>query len=122
MSKAKVKATKPYMIKNKDPNQLRAALLDGPVVISVDTRGNNWKTYKGGIISNRKTKFCGKQTNHSVLAVGYGFDHVENLPYVKIKNSWGEDWGEGGFARISLSDSDPEGTCGILHELVQAEV
>jgi len=57
-----------------------------------------------------------------VLAVGYGFDEKENMNYVLIKNSWGDGWGEGGFARISLDETDPAGTCGILSQLVQAIV
>jgi C1A family cysteine protease len=52
------------------------------------------------------------------LAVGYGHDKKTNLDYVLVKNSWGESWGEKGFAKISLEDQNPKGTCGILTELV----
>ncbi|CAH8850996.1 unnamed protein product [Trichobilharzia szidati] len=48
-------------------------------------------------------------TNHAVLLVGYGVDKKTNLPYWKIKNSWGEQWGENGFFRI-LRGSDE---CGV---------
>jgi C1A family cysteine protease len=84
----------------------------------MDTNSDYIKYYKKGVITNRNFKACGTIVNHSVLAVGYGHDESSNLDFVLIKNSWGENWGEDGFARISLEDDDPKGTCGILKELV----
>ena len=50
-----------------------------------------------------------------MLAVGYGFDDRTQLEYVIIKNSWSKSWGEGGFAKVALDQTNyPEGTCGIL--------
>jgi hypothetical protein len=42
------------MVKNEDPDQLRAALVVGPVVVAIDTNSDYIKYYKGGVINNRK--------------------------------------------------------------------
>ena len=44
--------------------------------------------------------------DHAVLLVGYG---VDSVPYWTVKNSWGEDWGEGGYFRIVRGT----GACGL---------
>lgn len=38
--------------------------------------------------------------DHVVLLVGYGTDPIKNVPYWKIKNSWGTNWGDGGYMRV----------------------
>lgn len=48
--------------------------------------------------------------NHSILIVGYNLE--EKTPYFIIKNSYGDSWGEKGFAKLEIVDTE-RGTCGI---------
>ena len=48
--------------------------------------------------------------DHSVIIVGYGKEGTKE--FWIIRNSWGELWGEKGYARILIID-DPIGVCGI---------
>jgi len=38
--------------------------------------------------------------NHAVALVGYGHDTAVNKPFWLIKNSWGTQWGVGGYGKI----------------------
>jgi len=71
----------------------------GPVAVVLNADDGLFKWHKTGVI---KSAACGTKTGHAVLAVGYGKDS-ENEDYVIIKNSWGNDWGENGFGKISIS-------------------
>lgn len=66
--------------------------------------------YRGGIISSTS---CGTTINHAVLLVGYGVT-AAGTKYWLAKNSWGTNWGEGGFFRVLRTDTDGPGICGIL--------
>ncbi|XP_050505771.1 cathepsin L-like proteinase [Diabrotica virgifera virgifera] len=59
--------------------------------ISVLVGASPWTNYVGGVYDNTN---CG-QINHAVLAVGYTDE------YIIVKNSWGTEWGEGGYIRIA---------------------
>ena len=50
--------------------------------------------------------------DHGVLAVGYGTDE-SGQAYWKVKNSWGDSWGDHGYIYLTKSVSGP-GECGIL--------
>ena len=110
---------KTYKIKPKSVRALKEALLVGPVAISVSAHNTEWDYYAGGIMDN---KDCGTRTTHAVIAVGYGKEKLK--PYQKkkqprdyliIKNSWGKNWGENGYAKIALStDKVRQGICGSL--------
>ena len=51
-----------------------------------------------------------------MIGIGYGRD-PEQGDYIIIKNSWGTNWGEEGFGRISMSQEyGANGICGILNE------
>ena len=66
---------------------------------------------------------CLPDVNHGVLVVGYGKDDTVSgdvKEFFKVKNSWGDSWGEGGYFRIARYEEDPEdpktnwGECAIL--------
>jgi len=57
-------------------------------------------------------------TNHAVLLVGYGHDSDLGEDYWTIKNSWGPEWGEGGYFRIRRGVDE----CSIESIAVQATI
>jgi aminopeptidase C len=48
------------------------------------------------------------------VVVGWGVDEESEKPYFLVKNSYGQDWGENGYARIEMAfDGDSlYGACG----------
>ncbi|OQR88952.1 cysteine protease family C01A [Achlya hypogyna] len=79
-------------IKGESP--LTTALDTQPVAVAVEAGNDVWQYYKGGVVSQ-----CpGAQSDHAVIAVGYGSDGGKN--YFKIRNSWGANWGEKGYIRL----------------------
>ena len=92
-----------------DPNQLKSALNLGPISVGVQGDQDAFRLYSGGILDN--VNDCGKDLNHAILAIGYGYDTSLNEEYFLIKNQWGTGWGENGYVRISTSAND---VCGVL--------
>ena len=73
--------------------------LQGPVNIDLSAENDRWYEYKSGIVDWAD---CDLEPDHAVLAVGWGND-ANAGDYLIVKNSWGDDWGEQGYFRISLS-------------------
>lgn len=78
----------------------------GPIAVSVDA--SDWSSYRGGIYDGCNYEKNITQ-NHAVQLVGYGHDYESNKDYWIIRNSWGPQWGEGGYMRL-LRDAKPK--CG----------
>ena len=76
--------------------------------MAVDAGNSQFMHYESGILN---TKTCGTDLDHAITAVGYGAENGKN--YFIVRNSWGSDWGESGYIRIS-SDVTGSGVCGIL--------
>ena len=94
-----------------DTNELAlktAVGIVGPVSVAVDAEV--WMTYTGGILTGDE---CGDELDHGVLCVGYG-ETEKGKKYWKVKNSWGEEWGEDGYIRLARTDSKKgKGECSI---------
>ncbi len=59
------------------------------------------------------TNMANVGTNHAVLAVGY--DLSSPSPFIKLKNSWGSDWGESGYFRMPLQKvQSQDGPCNLI--------
>jgi C1A family cysteine protease len=123
-------------------NALKEALKKQPVTAAMVASDPMFQFYSSGIYT---VKDCGKVTkqfgeedcqklyqgqdtclpdiNHGVLVVGYGTDQTATTDvkgYFKVKNSWGEAWGESGYFRLARYEEDPTdpmtnwGECAIL--------
>merc|ERR550534_2917030 len=91
-------------VKNEDDLETAVSNV-GPVSVAVDAN-IKWQLYTGGVMSK---EFCNpKKLDHGVLAVGYD----NNDMYWKVKNSWGESWGESGYIRLAKGSD----TCGIAQQ------
>jgi cathepsin L len=76
--------------------QLDNALVTRPVSVAVD--GYNFASYRSGIFDN-----CGTNVGLALLLVG-----MTDF-YYNLKNSWGVNWGEGGYIRLIKKNN----ICGI---------
>jgi len=83
-------------------SQLKAAINKQPVSIAVEAHRPVFQFYMGGVITS---KSCGQKLNHGVVAVGYDKD-FNGQEFFYVRNSWGEDWGENGFARIARGHNE----------------
>merc|ERR1712154_615825 len=99
-------------VKKDSYSDMETAVAAGPVSIAVDASGTTWQFYRGGIVDSS----CGTRLDHGVLAVGYGADN--NQKFWKVKNSWGETWGEEGYIRLckECGKNGNKGECGLLEQ------
>ncbi|KAG2815615.1 hypothetical protein PC129_g17407 [Phytophthora cactorum] len=105
-SKSQTGITGYERINEGDEAGLVEALKSQPVVVAVASGNAAWKQYTGGVMSTCETT----QVDHAVLVVGYDDNTF------KVRNSWGENWGEAGYVRMARSSSGV-GTCGMLTDM-----
>ncbi|KAI9920999.1 hypothetical protein PsorP6_000907 [Peronosclerospora sorghi] len=85
---------------------LATAVANQPVIVAVASGNAVWKQYTGGVISS-----CNSYgLDHAVVVVGYTNNEW------KIRNSWGDEWGEKGYIRLART-SDSLGTCGMYGDM-----
>lgn len=112
----KVKSFRSVPLGNLDA--MKTALMLQPVSIAISAHGLNFQLYHSGVFNDNR---CSHKVDHGVLAVGYGTDGQSGLGYLKVKNSWGQKWGENGYFRINSytdkSNHGDIGMCGILSKL-----
>ena len=95
-----------------DEDSLMKAVSQQPVSVAIEADHQSFQLYAGGVYS---AKDCGTELDHGVLLVGYGVDpsSKKHKHFWKIKNSWGEAWGEDGYIRIAKGGNGLEGQCGV---------
>lgn len=108
-TEGKVEVTKINNVPEKSIDQLKAAIAQGPVSVTIDAESTEFQQYTGGIFDADK---CGTELDHAVTAVGYGSENDQDF-YI-VRNSWGASWGEQGYIRIAAKPgNDGKGICGI---------
>lgn len=80
----------------------------GPIAVAVNAMP--WQHFDSGIIQNN-CDGSADNLNHAALIVG--FDRSGPVPHYIVENSWGSDFGEKGFVRISYGNN----TCGIASQI-----
>ncbi|KAG2312991.1 hypothetical protein Bca4012_027586 [Brassica carinata] len=92
---------------------LRRAVARQPVSIGIDPTSPSFRFYSKGIITGK----CGTVLGHAMAAIGYGTDK-DGTKYWLVKNSYGPEWGEGGYVRIERDILEKEGRCGIAKRAI----
>lgn len=93
-------------ISSHSEDDTKRELQNGPVSTAICTTSISWQFLKDGVV---KGGSCEGLT-HGVTLVGYGYDRHSQLPFWKIKNSWGPHWGLGGYAKLCRGDNCGERT------------
>ncbi|XP_048132928.1 vignain-like [Rhodamnia argentea] len=91
-----------------DEEALMKAVANQPVAVSIDAGSLDFQFYSQGVFDGN----CGTELNHGVAVVGYGSSR-DGTKYWTVKNSWGTNWGEGGYVRMRRGVDEEEGLCGI---------
>lgn len=104
-SQVSAKITSQGQVKPNNPESLLSAISKQPISVALEADQSIWQHYAGGVITSN----CGTNLDHGVLVVGYNTE--DTTPYYIVKNSWGPEWGLGGYVHIGISKG--AGICGI---------
>ncbi|CAB3252581.1 unnamed protein product [Arctia plantaginis] len=92
---------------------LEALAIHGPVAVAVNAL--TWQHYLGGVIQFHCSG-SPADLNHAVELVGY--DLTAEVPYYIAKNSWGKDFGNGGYIYLAIGSN----ICGLANEVATVVV
>ncbi|CAJ0949873.1 unnamed protein product, partial [Mesorhabditis belari] len=98
----KVKVASHVSLRGSTVDEIKDALIqDGPISVGVYLNPE-FDYYAGGLFDAPCTDH--EAGGHAMIIVGYGKED-DGTPYWIIKNSWGEDWGEGGYIKWKMGDN-----------------
>ncbi|KAL7861656.1 hypothetical protein SRHO_G00130970 [Serrasalmus rhombeus] len=94
----------------------KAVVAIGPISAAIDTSPKSFLLYQSGVYD--EPACSSTRLTHAVLVVGYGTD-CSGRKYWLVKNSWGVQWGERGYIRMSRNKDNQ---CGIATYAMYPEV
>mmetsp|Transcript_11819 Transcript_11819/g.25495 ORF Transcript_11819/g.25495 Transcript_11819/m.25495 type:complete len:305 (+) Transcript_11819:778-1692(+) len=112
-----------FALGSTEDDMMREIYANGPVTVSISTRtvqefysgndGHTMTNFDGDVpseqsASNSSAIKAWQYTTHSILATGWGEEEVDGKleKYWHIRNSWGTDWGDGGYGKIRRGHND----------------
>jgi len=100
-----------HCVLNSESAIRREIFLNGPVVAPLFLM-DDFLVYKDGLYetSNTATQLTDARRQriiHAVKIIGWG--SIEKKPYWLVENSWGEDWGDHGYAKVLVGGEDKKG-------------
>lgn len=106
-----------HCVVNNEAAIRREIFSNGPVVAPLFLV-DDFLVYKGGLYQEMPTAtqladYRRQRIIHAVKIIGWG--KMQGRNYWLIENSWGDDWGEGGYAKV-VAGGDPEKREGIVIE------
>merc|ERR1711976_569528 len=108
-----------HCVLNNEMAVRREILNHGPVVAPLFLV-DDFLVYRGGLYQEMQTATQLSDARrqriiHAVKIIGWGQMENNGKKYWLIENSWGEDWGEHGYAKV-VAGGDPEKREGIMIE------
>lgn len=97
-----------------DENNLKLLVSNGVCIIAIDASKWSFQMYSGGIYD--EPSCSSSKIGHSVGLVGYGTEN--GIDYWLVRNSWGENWGENGYIRMSRNKDNQ---CGVATDPLQVQ-
>ncbi|XP_005997289.1 tubulointerstitial nephritis antigen-like [Latimeria chalumnae] len=106
-------STPPYKLSSDEKEVMKEIMENGPVQAIMDVH-EDFFVYKSGIyqrtpVSRGKPEQYRRHGTHSVKIIGWGEERQhngENAKYWIAANSWGRNWGEDGYFRISRGKNE----------------
>ena len=92
-----------YVDVKENDDDLKAAIAQQPVAVAIQANQDCFMKYQSGIIDN----CVDTRLDHGIVAVGYGKENSKE--YYIVRNSWGQRWGDSGYAKIAIDKT----SCGI---------
>lgn len=86
----------------------RAVARVGPISVAIDASLTSFQFYSRGVYYDKNCD--SENVNHAVLVVGYGIQ--KGHKHWILKNSWGESWGNKGYALLARNKNN---ACGITN-------
>lgn len=97
--------------------RLKQAVSIQPITIILRATCATLSAYVSGVLTDDGDCACEETSciDHAVVLVGY--DDTADIPFFKVRNSWDEDWGEGGYFRVAQEGGGNWGLFGMLVSL-----